>query len=175
MASLRNTVVAASLAATGLLGAFNLVEKYEGLVTTAYADPLGIKTICRGTTSGPLLARGKATVDECDAQTVADLKVAQATVTRCFKGPLTAGELAAWTDFTYNVGPGGRGVKDGFCTLKSGRKPKFLRLLETDNSPVTRRAACRQLFDWTQPGTVVHRGLLRRRTDEYAVCIHDLG
>lgn len=172
---IRNALIAASVAAAGLTGAFNLIDRFEGKENTVYVDPLGIKTICRGTTSGPLIAKGRATDDECDAATLHDLQVAAATVDRCAAGVvLSPGERSAWVSFTLNVGPGGKGVKDGFCRLKSGREPGHLRLLKSSSDPLVRRAACAKLFEWTMPGTNVHRGLLNRRTAEYSVCVEDL-
>jgi lysozyme len=175
MPTIRSTSISLLLASAGLVGAFNLADKYEGLpqhngVAYRYIDAVGVPTICRGTTTGPLVKRGYATIDECDAQTVKDLKVAWATVQRCMHGPMTQGEKDAWTSFANNVGPGGRGVKDGMCMLKSGRQPSHVSLFNSGKH----RAACAKLFDWTQPGTPIHRGLLKRRTDEYATCIKDL-
>lgn len=172
--AIRNAAVAATLAAAGLTGAYNLIDTFEGNRNTVYLDPLGIKTICRGTTSGPLIAKGKATDAECDAATLKDIEVAAATVRRCFTGHLTVGEYSAWTSFTYNVGPGGKGVKDGFCKLKNGNEPTLLKLLKRGDDTATRRAACAQLYDWAMPGTNVYNGLLKRRTSEYAMCVRDL-
>lgn len=175
MTAIRNAALAASLAAASLTGTFLLVDRFEGNSPTVYKDPLGIKTICRGTTSGPLIAKGKATAAECDEATLHDIEVAAATVRRCTPGvEFTPGEFGAWVSFAYNVGPGGKGVKDGFCKLKSGREPSHLRIIKSSDDPLVRKAACGKLFQWTMPGTNVHRGLLNRRTAEYALCVADL-
>lgn len=166
---IRNALVASAIAAAGLGGAFSLAAKWEGNATKLYIDPVGKPTICRGTTTGPLIKKGVATAAECDEATLKDLEVAGATVRRCYIGPMTNGEYNAWASFTNNVGPGGRGVKDGFCSLKSGAVPSHLRLLR-EGKP---RAACKMLFQWTNP-PALKKGLLARRTDEYALCIHDL-
>ena len=163
--------VAAALAAASLTPAFDLVDKFEGNRNTVYLDPLKIKTICRGTTHGPLVAKGVATDAECDLATLEDLKTAAAIVTRCTAGAtLTNGEYNAWTSFALNVGPGGKGVKDGFCRLKSGAVPSHIRLMLAGKP----RDACKMLYQWTMPGTVVFNGLLNRRTAEYKVCVGDL-
>ena len=162
--------MAASIAAASLTGAWTLIDKFEGNVPVVYKDPLGIKTICRGTTSGPLIVKGKASAAECDAATLHDIKVAAATVDSCYKGPMTVGERNAWVSFTFNVGPGGKGVKDGFCRLKSGAVPGHIKLLIAGKP----REACAKLFEWTMPGTNVHNGLLNRRTNEFKVCVRDL-
>ena len=90
---------------------------------------------------------------------------------RCTAGAtLTEGEYNAWTSFTLNVGPGGKGVKDGFCKLKSGGTPSHIRFILAGDGA----RACKMLFQWTMPGTNVHKGLLNRRTAEYKVCVGDL-
>lgn len=175
MATLKTKVVsatvAAALAAASLIPAFDLVDRFEGNRNTVYLDPLKIKTICRGTTHGPLIAKGKATDAECDQATLEDIQTAAAIVRRCTAGAtLTNGEYNAWTSFTLNVGPGGKGVKDGFCKLKSGGTPSHIRYILAGDPA----RACKMLFQWTMPGTNVFNGLLNRRTAEHAVCVKDL-
>lgn len=172
---IRNAAVAAIIATAGLTGASNLITTYEGYSAKVYLDPLKIPTICRGTTSGPLIAKGVATEKECDEATLKDIQTAAATVKRCAPVDMTLGELNAWTSFAYNVGPGKKGKKDGFCVLKSGKQPSHLRYLLRPGSTIPdRMAACKMLMSWTQPGTVVHNGLKKRRTEEYAMCVRDL-
>lgn len=167
--SMKKSMVAALVAAAGLGGAFGLVEKFEGNVPTVYIDPVGIRTICRGHT-GSLTKKGTATPDECDRVTLEDLQVAQQRVHSCIKVPMTNSEENAWVSFTFNVGLGGKGVKDGMCILKSGAVPSHVRLLNAGKH----REACYMMAQWTQPGTAVHRGLTRRRTDEMALCLKEL-
>lgn len=168
--TIKNTLTAATLAGLGLLGAANLVDRWEGNTTSRYVDPLGIATICRGHT-GFLTRYAKVTEAQCDAALIEDLKVAAATVARCVDwDSLSAGEKAAWTSFALNVGPGGRGVKDGMCRLKTGAEPSHVRLLRQGRH----REACAMLDQWTMPGTNVHRGLKARRADEKAACLKDL-
>jgi lysozyme len=153
----------------GLGGAASLVDKWEGYSATPYRDSVGIKTICRGHT-GALVKKSTATQAECDVVTLDDLKTAAATVDRCATAPLTDGERNAWTSFAFNVGPGKRGVKDGFCVLKSGREPGHLKLMREGNP----RAACGKLLEWNKAGGRELRGLTNRRVDELAVCLQDL-
>lgn len=166
---IRNALVAAAIGAAGLTGAANLVTSYEGYSPTVYIDPVGIKTICRGTTSGPLIAKGKATQDECDRATLADLEAAAAVVRSCVPGALTQGEYNAWTSFALNVGRGAKGKKDGMCMLKSGKTPTHVLLLRAGKP----RAACHMMIQWTNP-PALKKGLTRRRTDEMALCLRDL-
>lgn len=167
---MKNAAAAAAMV-LGLGGAFNVVDKFEwtGKELTSYLDPLGIRTICRGHT-GYLAQRGYATREECDKITLEDLQRFKKVVESCVHVPLSNGELNAWVSFAYNVGPGKKGVKDGMCMLKNGRVPTHVRLLNEGKH----RAACEMLLQWTMPGTVVYNGLLRRRTDELALCVRDL-
>lgn len=169
---LRKILTGVALATSlGLGGAWSLIDKYEPApdMTRSYTDPVGIRTICRGNT-GPLSKQARVTQAQCDEADVEALRVAQATVLRCIKVPLTKGELNAWTSFAYNVGPGGKGRKDGMCMLKSGRVPTHVTRLNAGHH----RLACSSLMDWTMPGTKVHNGLYARRLDELAMCVHDL-
>lgn len=166
-----SAVVAAAIAAASLIPAFDLVDRFEGNKQSVYLDPLKIKTICRGTTHGPLIQKGWATAEECDRATLEDLTTAAKIVDRCTAGAvLTEGERNAWVSFALNVGPGGKGVKDGFCKLKSGKTPSHIRYIYSGE----RERACKMLFQWTMPGTNVFNGLLNRRTAEYGVCVKDL-
>jgi len=169
---LKKVLTGAALAASlGLGGAWSIVDRFEPAadMTKSYIDPVGIRTICRGTT-GPLARQARVTQAQCDEATVSDLRTAEATVRRCYTGPLTNGELNAWTSFTLNVGPGARGVKDGFCILKSGAVPSHLRLLNTHRPA----AACAVLMQWTSAGGRRLQGLYNRRIAELALCLRDL-
>jgi lysozyme len=157
----------AKLAALGLAVLLPMLGLYEGLERTAYHDPLGIPTVCYGHT-GPDVKLGQVyTAAQCDELLAKDILVANSTINSCITAPLTPNQRAAFVSFTFNVGPGGRGVKDGFCTLKSGR-PSTMRLLINAGQP---EKACSELLKWTMPGTVVHRGLLKRRNAEYKLCM----
>ena len=152
----------------GLLGAVTLVDKWEGYSATTYRDVVGVPTICRGHT-GPLAAKGHASVAECDAATLADIRVAAATVDRCAPG-LPNGPRNAWTSFTYNTGPGRAGVKDGFCVLKSGAVPTHIKLIRQGRHA----EACEMLLQWNKAGGKVLRGLTNRRVEELAMCLRGL-
>lgn len=167
--TMKKSIAAVVATALGLGGAFGLVDKFEGNRQTAYVDPVGIRTICRGHT-GTLAKKTTATADECDRVTLEDLQRAQAVVRSCIKVPMANSEENAWISFAFNVGRGGKGVKDGMCVLKSGAVPSHVRLLNEGKH----REACYMLAQWTQPGTPIHNGLVRRRTDEMAMCLKDL-
>lgn len=171
MSAIRTAALAAA-SALGLGGAYTLVDKHEwtGRETAVYRDPVGIPTICIGHT-GPLTKIGRrATPQECTAAALKDLEVAYATVQRCVKVPLTDGEKQAWTSFTFNVGPGAKGVKDGMCMLKNGNLPTHVKLLNAGKP----KEACAMLMQWTKAGGVQYRGLVTRRIDEVTYCLKDL-
>lgn len=134
----------------------------------AYRDPIGIVTACMGHTRTAELGR-QYTEDECNQLLSLDLLEANATVERCVRVSLSAHERAAYASFAFNVGPGRAGKKDGFCTLKNGQQPTFLRRLNAGD----RAGACRGLNEngnWTYAGGAQLRGLVRRRADERALC-----
>jgi lysozyme len=141
----------------------------EGRSLSAYRDPIGVVTICDGDTHNVRLGQ-LATPKECDARTLVQLKAANAIVKRCVKVPLNPNQEAAFTDFAYNVGPGGRNIKDGFCTLRSGRTPSFLTKLNNYDYD----AACQALESWiptvTGPQAHIRDGLASRRYQEIAIC-----
>jgi lysozyme len=145
-----------------------IVPFYEGTIREGHLDPIGIVTACTGHTGTAELGRAYSD-EECDALLDADLTEAARTVDRCVTVPLEPHQRAAFVSFAFNVGPGKAGVKDGFCTLKSGRQPTFLLRLNAGDYA----GACRGLNEhgnWTTAGGKQLRGLVRRRADERALC-----
>jgi lysozyme len=155
----------AKLVAMGLTVALTLIPFYEGTRLKAYKDPVGIWTDCIGHT-GPDV-RSVNTMEQCNAKFYADLATADATVQRCVAVALSSNERSAYSSFAFNVGPGKVGVKDGFCTLKSGRTPTFLKALNAGN----REAACTGLLQWDKAGGVPLPGLTKRRKAESVLCL----
>lgn len=96
-----------------------------------------------------------------------DLAQAESTVSRCAPQSINVYQRAAFTSFAFNVGPGKKGVKDGFCILKSGRKPRHL-LLAYSGDVI---GSCNALLAWNHSGGVVVNGLTRRRTTERNLCV----
>lgn len=152
------------VAALALVAAGAIASKFEGIRYVAYKDPVRITTVCEGHT-GPDVVVGKVyTPVECAEFKRKDLLVAGATVDRCITAPLTVGQRASLIDFTYNVGPGGVGVKDGLCYLKSGKQPT-IRILFNAGSYV---AACREYPKWNAQKL---KGIDYRRAEEMRVCL----
>lgn len=153
-------------AATTICVAF--VQPFEGTRYKAYLDPIGIPTICEGHT-GPGVRLGQvANSAQCDAYLRADLVVAAGTVQRCYPEyyKLNPNQFAAFQSFTFNVGPGKKGGKDGFCVLRSGAEPSHLRALKAGNVPL----ACSYLSQWAKANNVPLRGLVVRRQAEINLC-----
>ncbi|MHA6903336.1 lysozyme (plasmid) [Ralstonia syzygii subsp. celebesensis] len=151
----KRTVAALVAAALTVLTPFTAY--FEGTRHTAYPDPVygwEVPTICRGHTKG--VTRGmRATQAQCDAWLQADLDEAAHYVLTYTTVPLNKNELAAYTDFVFNVGAG------------SFRKSTLLRKLNAGD----RTGACNELPRWVYAGGQKLRGLVARRTAEQKLCL----
>lgn len=143
----------ARLAAAGLLGCFTLVAGFEGLRTVAYRDPVGIPTICYGSTAGVRLGDA-ATRAQCEALLGHELLAAHDAMQACVRVPLTPGQREAFTSFTFNVG------QAAFCRSTLAR-----RLNARDYA-----GACAELSRWVHARGIRLPGLERRRAAERALC-----
>lgn len=157
----RLAVVTGSACAAMLI---KLVPHHEGEVLSGYLDPIGIVTACYGHTRTAQMR--SYTREECLQHLVDDLIEANRTVDRCVTYPLNAYNRAAFVSFSYNVGPGREGVKDGFCVLRNGNTPTHLRRANAGDMD----GACEAMTAWKYAGGRVFAGLVRRRADEVAVC-----
>jgi lysozyme len=155
--------------AAGITGAVPFIKPHEGERRAVYDDALGNPTVCFGHT-GPDVQFGQAkrSAQDCSDYLNEDILTAWQTIERC-AGPstykLTHNQRVAFVSFTLNVGPGGKGVKDGFCRLKSGNEPTILRKIKAGDYT----GACLGLLDWTNPKHL--RGLLIRRQKEAELCL----
>lgn len=156
--------------AVAIAMALPVVVKWEGTRNVAYLDHLGIPTICTGHT-GPEVKLGLRVSDEqCAAWLKQDLQAAYDTTQRCVPGYVPQSVRAAYTSFTFNVGPGRAGVKDGMCVLRSGRTPLHIRQLQAAQW----REACDTLMLWANAGGVASNGVRNRRVDEVKLCYRDI-
>lgn len=166
--NLRIKVISAATAGLGAAGiATVILQPFEGREFSAYQDVGGVWTICDGATTG-VLPGDFADDFDCNKMTARDVAVADATFERCvpaFVAP--AYRRAAFIDLIYNVGPGRKGIKDGFCVLKSGAMSTMRRMLLAGDQV----GACNQLLAWTKAAGKVLRGLVERRTVERLVCL----
>lgn len=167
----KGTAAAVAAAAIGIAAVF--VPPHEGRRLLAYLDPVGIPTICEGWTRGVRLG-DVATDAQCDALTIQGLREADAIfkqwVPEHVRASMPASAYAAFLSFIYNVGPGGKGVKDGFVWLKSGRHSTMLRRLQASDVA----GACRQLPFWVSADGRRLRGLEIRRAEEMQICLSEL-
>jgi lysozyme len=133
-----------------------LVGGFEGLRTAAYADPVGIPTICFGSTKGVRLGQTK-TVDECKALLTDELIHHEQGMRACLRDPdgLPAPTYGAFVSFTFNVGVG------AFCKSTLARKANAGDL----------SGACNELLRWDRAGGVRWPGLTKRRKAERDLCL----
>jgi len=82
-----------------------LIERFEGLRLKAYEDGNGKWTLGYGHTAN-VTAGCFETQEQAQAYLCADLKTAEAAVTRLVSIPLTQGQFDALVSFTYNEGQG---------------------------------------------------------------------
>lgn len=132
----------------------------EGLRTVAYRDPVGIPTICFGSTKGVRMG-DRATVEQCHEMLNSEMREAVETVDRCRPG-LPVGVLAAFADAAYNIGP------HIACDSSRSTAARLLAVSELE-------AACRQLPRWNKArvgGVMVELpGLTKRRAENMRVCL----
>lgn len=133
----------------------------EGLRQLAYSDPVGILTVCYGTTGAEVQRGRKYSIAECRAMLDADMLKAINTVDRCAPG-LPDHVLAAFGDAVYNLGP------TIACDPTRSTAAKMLEIGDID-------AACRQLPRWNKARVagqmVALPGLTKRRAKEMSVCL----
>ena len=133
--------------------AIPLVGYYEGRNLTAYLDPVGLPTICYGSTTGVRLGQTR-TAAECDALLSAELGVAIASVDRLTTQPQPDTRRAALGSFVYKVGPG------------AFERSTLLRKLNAGDVA----GACAELSRWVYAGGRQLGGLIKRRAAERELC-----
>ena len=132
----------------------------EGLRTKAYRDPVGIPTICFGSTKGVKMG-DTATPEQCRQMLTAEMLESVDQVDRCVPG-LPPHVAAAFADAAYNLGPAivcDRTRSTAARLLASGR------LVD----------ACRELPKWDKARVagvlVALPGLTKRRAAEMDLCL----
>lgn len=169
-----NEKIAKKLAALGLCSALVLagagtVSYFEGKSNSAYLDPVGIWTICYGETNNVKKGDYK-TDEECLESLAEDLVSHNKILMSVVKVPMTEYQHAAFLSFLYNVGPGKKGVKDGFVHLKKTGKPStMLRKLNQGDYD----GACNEFLNWMQKGQGLS-GIEKRRRKEISMCKGEL-
>lgn len=86
-----------------------LIKTYEGLMTTAYVDPVGIWTVGYGHTDmagPPKVTKGmRITPEQADDILVADLVKYEAAVLKALRRVPTENQFAAMVSLCFNIGP----------------------------------------------------------------------
>ena len=132
----------------GLIGAF------EGYRLHAYADPVGIPTICAGETHGVKLG-DVATPDECRDMTAAQAQASIAAVQAMLTHPQPDTRLGALADLEYNIGQ------------TAFRHSSTLRFINAGQI----QQGCDAMRNWKYAGGKVWPGLVRRREAERRLCL----
>lgn len=133
-----------------------LIQGFEGTETTAYADAVGVPTICTGSTKGVYLGQ-TATLQECEERLEEDVTYAGAAIRKGVHVKLTQGQYDALVSLVFNIGPGAfsrstllKRLNDGQCHTAAD---EFLR--------------------WKYAKGKALRGLLKRRQAERELFIRD--
>jgi len=135
----------------------------EGVRQYAYRDPVGIPTICFGSTKGVKMGDHKA-LAECKALLTQEMLDVIQTVDTCRPG-LPVPVLAAFADAAYNIGP---------KIACDSNKSTAARMLAAGDY----LGACNQLMRWNRATvmgvSVVLPGLTKRRTLDRDLCLEGL-
>ena len=149
--------------AAALAIATALAVPAEGLRQWAYRDPVGLPTICFGSTAGVKMGDFR-TVPECKALLTKEMLYAVSRLDSCRPG-LPINVLAAFSDAAYNIGP---------HIACDGTRSTAARLLAAGRYA----EACGQLPRWNKAkvgGLLVPLpGLTKRREMERQVCLAGL-
>lgn len=145
---------------TALALAVAIAIPAEGLRNYAYRDPVGIPTICFGTTTGVRLGDYRTTA-ECKVLITVDMQSAVDVVERCGPPSMSVNQMAAFADLVYNVGP------TPVCSVSSTLHRK-LRAGDVIG-------ACNELPKWDKARVagvlVALPGLTKRRLEEQRICL----
>jgi lysozyme len=142
-----------ALSATALVG----LALHEGFRDKAYDDGVGVQTIGFGRTGG-VKPGDRTTVERELVLLNQDVDRRQKEMRACVGDvPLAQNEWDAYVSFAYNVG-----VR-AFCGSSAVRYLK--------QAPPDYEKACANLLEWNRAGGRVLAGLVKRRQDEYALCM----
>ncbi|WP_138476156.1 lysozyme [Dyadobacter bucti] len=146
---------AAGIAVAGAISfALPIVTYYEGLNLMSYLDPVGIPTICYGSTSGVKIGQTRSR-SECDRLLNAELGEAISAVDRLVKVPMPDTRRAALGSFVYNVGAGAFARSTMLKKLNAGDVV----------------GGCNELLKWVYAKGKRLKGLERRRSAEVKLCL----
>ncbi len=144
---IKAAAVVLSLSAAGAA----LIQQHEGVRYRAYLDPVGIPTICAGSTSGVRLGMTE-TPAGCTERLRLDAGIAGSAVASCVRSSVTQGQYDALVSLTYNIGGG------AFCRSTLVKKLNAGDCL----------GAANEFQRWNRAGGRVLPGLQTRRNAEGA-------
>ena len=147
--------------AAALAAACAIAIPAESLRTKAYRDPVGIPTLCFGTTKGVQMG-DTATPEQCKAMLTKEMLESIDAVDRCVPN-LPVNVLAAFADAAYNLGPK--------IACDPARSTAARKLKAGDFV-----GACNELPRWDKAnmpvvGLVPLPGLTKRRALERELCL----
>lgn len=142
---------------TAAIIATGFIAGWEGLRTEAYLDPVGIPTICYGSTRGVQVGDVK-TVQECKDLLTDELLIYLHAVDDYIYVPMPDTRRAALTSFAYNVG------------IENFKRSTMRKKMNQGDI----RGACNELSKWVFAKGIKLRGLVRRREAERQLCLEGL-
>ncbi len=147
-----NKRAAAGVMASAIALAAAFISAHEGKRNHAYADAVGIPTVCYGHTADVHLGQTQ-TDEECVVLLDGDLNEAAQAITHAVTVPLTANQRAALISFVFNIG------------TEAFQQSRLLRKLNTRDY----QGAADELLRWDHAGGKVLPGLSKRRAAERAL------
>jgi lysozyme len=140
--------------------AMTIAVPMEGLRQWAYKDPIGLPTICFGSTKGVKMGDYR-TLGECQALLKGEMYATVQAVDSCRPG-LPINVLAAFSDAAYNIG------EHIACNGSRSTAARYLAARDYE-------AACRELLKWDKARVagvlVALPGLTNRRQLEMELCL----
>ena len=152
----RNAILGLSISAALLTG----ITTHEGYSSKAYRPlPTDVPTIAYGTTvypnGNPVKMGDVVTREQAMKYLKHDTQKFVNEMNKCIKVPVSQGEFEAYVSLTYNIGSG------AFC------KSTLVKKLNTYDY----QGACNEIMKWSYFKGKQLPGLLKRRTEEYKLCV----
>lgn len=104
---------------------------------------------------------------QADQQLMQDIAEMERIVLSCIFMQLNDNQVSALVSFTFNVGLGYKGIKDGLISLVCGRQSSLLKYIRQGNFEM----AALEFPKWDKVDGLPSRGILRRRLAEQALFV----
>jgi lysozyme len=142
-----------------------IIRESEGRSLSVYLCPAGKKTVGFGHVDESMRVGDTITEEVAERLLEQDIRQFEEIVERNVRVRLNENQFSALVSFTFNVGPGKIGVKDGFVTLKSGRTSTMLSRINMGQFI----QAAEEFPKWVSAGGRQLPGLVTRRAKERAL------